>query len=118
MAKLVAQGFGPFERLEVELKPLTVIVGRNSVGKSMILYLLWTLSSTVPDFARLADLVIERDAVSIAGRVVEALRELKSPDGPFKELLRLYLEAFPHTLASSLASSLKRTSSMKASVRC
>jgi len=109
LAKLIAQGFGPFERLEVELKPLTVIVGRNSVGKSMILYLLWTLSSTAPDFARLADLVIERGAIGIAGRVVEALRGLKSPDEPFKELLRLYLEAFPHALASSLASSLKRT---------
>jgi hypothetical protein len=40
---------GPFEEAEVEVKPLTVFIGRNSVGKSLIAQTLWALASTMPD---------------------------------------------------------------------
>jgi predicted ATPase len=48
LVKLYLSNFGPFEEAEVELKPLTVFIGRNSTGKSMLLYLLWALSSAEP----------------------------------------------------------------------
>ena len=48
MVKLYLNNFGPFEEAEVELKPLTVFIGRNSTGKSMLSYLLWALSSAEP----------------------------------------------------------------------
>ena len=35
---------GPFEEAEVEVKPLTVFIGRNSVGKSLIAQTLWALA--------------------------------------------------------------------------
>ena len=41
-ARVVVENFGTFEHAEIELKPLTIFVGRNSVGKSVLLYLLWT----------------------------------------------------------------------------
>jgi hypothetical protein len=34
----------------VEVRPLTIFIGRNSVGKSMLSYLLWSLSSAYPKF--------------------------------------------------------------------
>jgi hypothetical protein len=34
----------------VEVRPLTIFIGRNSVGKSMLTYLLWSLSSAYPRF--------------------------------------------------------------------
>jgi hypothetical protein len=48
LVKLYLNNFGPFEEAEVELKPLTVFIGRNSTGKSMLSYLLWALSSAEP----------------------------------------------------------------------
>jgi len=38
VASVRVKGFSPFEQVELELKPLTVIIGRNSAGKSMLAY--------------------------------------------------------------------------------
>lgn len=35
--------------MEVEVKPLTVFIGRNSVGKSFLAQMLWALDTTTPD---------------------------------------------------------------------
>jgi len=48
LIKLYLEDFGPFERADLELRPLTIFIGRNSVGKSMLSYLLWALSSAEP----------------------------------------------------------------------
>jgi len=37
------ENFGPFERAEIKLRPLTIFIGRNSVGKSVLMRLLWAL---------------------------------------------------------------------------
>lgn len=47
--KVKLVNIGPFEEVEVEVKPLTVFIGRNSVGKSLIAQTLWALASTMPD---------------------------------------------------------------------
>ncbi|NPA22903.1 MAG: AAA family ATPase [Crenarchaeota archaeon] len=38
--RLFIENFGPFEKINLEIKSLTLFIGRNSVGKSMILCLL------------------------------------------------------------------------------
>ena len=48
-AVLHIYGFGPFREAHVELAPLTVFIGKNSLGKSMLLYLAWILETTSPD---------------------------------------------------------------------
>jgi predicted ATPase len=40
---VAVENFGPFERADIKLKPLTIFIGRNSVGKSVLMRLLWTL---------------------------------------------------------------------------
>jgi predicted ATPase len=40
---VAVENFGPFERAEIKLKPLTIFIGRNSVGKSILMRLLWAL---------------------------------------------------------------------------
>jgi hypothetical protein len=60
---------GPFEEVEVEVKPLTVFIGRNSVGKSLIAQTLWALASTMPDMG-----------TWFSAASLEASRELGSPD--------------------------------------
>jgi len=37
------ENFGPFEKAEIKLKPLTVFIGKNSVGKSILMRLVWIL---------------------------------------------------------------------------
>ena len=48
-ARLYVRDFGPIKEAHVELAPLTVFIGRNALGKSMLLYLLWVLETTPPD---------------------------------------------------------------------
>lgn len=43
------KNFGPFDDVNLELRPLTIFIGKNSVGKSLLLSLLWALSSTRPE---------------------------------------------------------------------
>jgi predicted ATPase len=66
---------GPFEEAEVEVKPLTVFIGRNSVGKSLIAQTLWALTTTMPDMGEW-----------FKAASLEASRELGNPD-PLTTLL-------------------------------
>jgi len=43
--KIYLENFGPFEKIDLELRKLTIFIGRNSVGKSMLSYLICALSS-------------------------------------------------------------------------
>jgi len=59
----------------VEVKPLTVFIGRNSVGKSLIAQTLWALATTMPDMGEW-----------FKAASLEASRELGNPD-PLTTLL-------------------------------
>jgi len=43
--KLKVEGFGPISHADVEVKPLTVLIGRNNAGKSMLAQLAFTLAA-------------------------------------------------------------------------
>jgi hypothetical protein len=45
LARVQIENLGPFKSAEVELRSLTVFVGRNSVGKSLLMRLLWALAA-------------------------------------------------------------------------
>ena len=101
---------GPFEEAEVEVKPLTVFIGRNSVGKSLIAQTLWALATTTPDAG----------AWLIAASL-EASQELGNPDplttlldeirrgGSVEDILRRTVEIYIKTMHEGLAAGFRES---------
>jgi hypothetical protein len=83
---LRVENFGPFEEARVEIRPLTIFIGKNSVGKSLLLYLTWALSSAAPmpekveagweDYIKVMEVVVEKVARGENPReeIIEATR--------------------------------------------
>jgi predicted ATPase len=95
------ENFGPFEWVEIEVKPLTLLVGRNSVGKSMLMRLLWALLSMPP--APL--LALPEDA---ADAFLKAVAEgLAPPEESVRELVRASIESLQASLAEVASNRLK-----------
>ena len=107
--KIDVNNIGPFERASLEIKPLTVIVGRNSLGKSMLSYLVWTLMALSPDFEKLADASLKRGAPEIINNVLEKVKDGKSPEEEFKKLLTIFIEVLPEAVASSIKKAIRST---------
>ncbi len=108
--KVTVQNFGSFEYAELELRPLTILIGKNSVGKSMLVYPVWTLASTMPDFEKLAEIVEEHGVEEIATRIVRALEKGgKNPHDDFRRLVELHIEALHEAIASGVGEALKET---------
>jgi len=100
--KIIVQNFGPFEYAELELRPLTILIGKNNVGKSMLAYLVWTLASTMPDFDKLADVVTEYGAPEIADKILEVVEAGRNPQDDLRKLLEIYINALPEAIASAV----------------
>jgi hypothetical protein len=100
LVKLYLNNFGPFEEAEVELKPLTVFIGRNSTGKSMLSYLLWALSSAEP----LPDRVEAgwEPVVEIAERVVRRVKEGRIESEDLEELVKAYVKVLEDAVKHGL----------------
>ena len=100
MVKLYLNNLGPFEEAEVELKPLTVFIGRNSTGKSMLSYLLWALSSAEP----LPDRVKAgwEPVVEIAERVVRRVKEGRIESEDLEELVKAYVKVLEDAVKHGL----------------
>jgi len=108
--KVKLVNIGPFEEVEVEVKPLTVFIGRNSVGKSVIAQTLWALATTMPDMGEWFK------AVSL-----EASRELGNPDplttlldeirrgGSVEDILRRTVEIYIKTMHEGLAAGFRES---------
>jgi len=111
--KIAVRGLGPFDEAEVELAPLTLFIGRNTVGKSFLAYLIWTLSSLTPDFEAWIDAVADSIGSERLSRLTEEIVEEaargREVAQQFKELARVFLEAFPKALRSSLRERLEKT---------
>ncbi len=104
MARVTVVDFGPLGRATVTLRPLTMVIGQNSLGKSMLLYLLWALTATPPD----TNVLLERVGGVLkeyAGRVQELpVGAELSLDG----FINTFIDAFPAAWSSSLAKELQR----------
>ena len=100
MVKLYLSNFGPFEEAEVELKPLTVFIGRNSTGKSMLLYLLWALSSAEPLLDRVE--AGWEPVVEIAEKVVRGVKEGRIESGDLEELVKAFVKVLEDAVKHGL----------------
>jgi predicted ATPase len=45
--KLKVENFGPISHADIEIKPLTVLIGKNNAGKSMLAQLIYTLMTLI-----------------------------------------------------------------------
>lgn len=50
--RLKARNFGPLKYLDIEVKPLTILIGKNSLGKSYAAQLLYVMLCVLSDFRR------------------------------------------------------------------
>lgn len=105
--KVTVSNIGPFEHASLELRPLTVIIGRNSLGKSMLAYLIWTLLTRRPSFVRLVSASWRLGALGIANDILEKVKAGKSPEEDFRKLLRMYIEVLPEAVAFSIKDAIK-----------
>jgi len=103
------ENFGPFKNAEIELKPLTIFIGKNSSGKSMISYMLWLLASTFPDFDIWAQYLEEVGAPSIAEKIVSKIKDGEDFSELFKSFLEKFIETFPYAIGEPLNEAIENT---------
>jgi hypothetical protein len=103
---VTVENFGPFEHAEIKLKPLTIFIGRNSVGKSMLMRLLWALAST--PVALSAHLLFpprefDKRLGEVRSRIVDNVAKGLEPSrDDMHTLIKLYMETFQEALVLSL----------------
>ena len=85
------ENLGPFEEADLEIKPLTIFLGKNSVGKSMLSYLLWTLLSAEPKFEEV-ETGWEESFLVIAERVVKDVESGRILREDFERLVKAFYE--------------------------
>ena len=92
MITLRVENFGPFEDARVEIRPLTIFIGKNSVGKSLLLYLTCALSSAVPMFEKVE--AGWEDYGKVVEVVVEKVARGENPREEIIEAARLFYKNF------------------------
>jgi len=122
--KLKAENFGPIHHADIELKPLTVIIGKNNAGKSMLAQLIFTLMKLrerrVPiRFLRHRYIPTEDIIVVLHRRfspsfqvdvLLEKIKETKelTPISLVKMILDMIIESLTHSLNETLSILLER----------
>ncbi|RLF09752.1 MAG: hypothetical protein DRJ69_04125 [Thermoprotei archaeon] len=106
--RLMIEGLGPIRQAKLTIKPLTIIIGRNSFGKSLLINLAYLLSSTLPSFPKLKELVGDR-ALKLAESALTAIKEDRVEDASreLTGLLHLHLQEVGPALGMSLTSRFK-----------
>lgn len=107
-ARVAVKDFGPFEEASLELKPLTIFIGRNSVGKSILTYLLWTLLTAEPDFNKLSEITGALGLEELASEVLKSVETGINPGEKFEDLVEIVFKAFPESIASGLREAFQR----------
>ncbi len=108
MARLRLSGFGPFEEAELEVKPLTILVGRNSSGKSMLAYLVWSAVAAQPDYDVWARLTYERGAPELSEKILAKVRRGITPLEELKKLIAVELDSLAFALEPTLRELLEK----------
>ena len=107
--------FGPFKEAHVELAPLTIFIGKNSLGKSMLLYLIWVLESALPEPRKHYEVIESMGGIKIAEECFDVMRKSGNPDELIRKLLMIFLKAFPAAWAKSLKDTLSAAFGVKTS---
>ena len=102
--KVLIEGLGAIERVEVELKPLTVIVSKCTYFSSSLITALYLLASSYPDFSKLNDFTVteisrlcERAYSSALKSNIQMLEEYT------RKIFDLYLDGIGRLIAGSLS---------------
>jgi len=90
MIRVYIENVGPFENASIVIKPLTIFIGKNSVGKSLLLYLLWLLASAEPDFAEVES--GWEEVSKLAEKIVERVQKGENPEEEVKQALLVFYE--------------------------
>ena len=98
-ARLYVRDFGPIKEAHVELAPLMVFIGRNALGKSMLLYLLWILETTPPD---LEAIIQHLGGYSALEAMFKRLLKGKDIDAVLDELIAALTQGFNVALRRQL----------------
>ncbi len=102
---VTVEDFGPFEHAEIKLKPLTIFIGRNSVGKSMLMRLLWALASTpvtLPAHLLFPPEELDKRLGDVKRIVDSVVKGLRPSTDDVRTLIKLYMETFQELLVQSL----------------
>jgi predicted ATPase len=88
------KNFGPFDDVDIELRPLTIFIGKNSVGKSLLLSLLWALVSTRPEIPSDEEIRMKwnklyEKAESISQKITKVIEPVVSDSGLIDEVSKL-----------------------------
>ncbi len=103
MVSIKIRNFGPIEDAVVNVYPLTVFIGRNSVGKSMLLYLLWVLDSTDPDFRYwLRESSVNEDIDKLYSMIITGSAKAIDVSEDIYNTLYKLLDTFPKAWSKSL----------------
>ena len=101
--------FGPFKEAHIELAPLTIFVGENSLGKSVLLHLIWMLERTRPKMSELYKIVEEHGGIELAEKCFDALEIGRVPDKLIKQLILMFIEAYPRAWAKAIEEEICKT---------
>ncbi len=93
----------------MEVKPLTVFIGKNSVGKSFLAQMIWALATTEPDHDVWVDILSERLEEAFGGLdpYEELLKRIRS-GGEVTDIVKKILNVYIETAYDVLAVGLKR----------
>ena len=114
---------GPFEEAEIEVNPLTIFIGKNSVGKSFLAQVIWILITTLPEFEVLFDEAYEnllkefdyRDPITL---IYEKVREGKDASDDIKKLIKILIQSLPTGLSEGFRKRIEEVfGSVKALIR-
>jgi len=68
------QRLGPVKGATITIRPITILIGKNCYGKSLLLNLLYLLSDLTPDFDKLQEAMAEKDLFQLAEEAYNALQ--------------------------------------------
>ena len=106
MAIISLENIGPFKsRQSIDIKPLTLIIGKNSAGKSFLAYLIWALTITEPDLDTIRNLINEKIGTQCIKTLIDSIKRSKptnAKDILEKILFVLVRDVLPRALARSL----------------
>ncbi|WP_054855351.1 AAA family ATPase [Vulcanisaeta sp. JCM 16161] len=94
-AELYVKDFSVFEEAKLTLKPLTILIGGNSVGKSHLLYLTWLLMRLEPNVPALVE-VNEN-----LRNMIKGIKEAASKDKIIIDIIKEIVQGYSYFLTES-----------------
>ncbi|MEM4682899.1 MAG: AAA family ATPase, partial [Ignisphaera sp.] len=95
------KNYALFDDLDLELRPLTIFIGRNITGKSSLLNLMWMVLSLEPDLEKFREIMTDLGYTRIVDNIIEKAKRGMDIEKEFRELVKLALKVLPKALESN-----------------